>query len=72
LFRRKLWTSNQPREDGLKRLAAEVRAVDPKTLKGTTSTADNVNGPYTPVVGATAPYLKVTPTGARKFYRVAL
>lgn len=34
--------------------------------------ADNVNGTYTDVPSAVAPYYKVTPTAARKFYRVKL
>jgi len=39
---------------------------------GTLQWADNVNGPYTNVPGATAPYYSVTPSAAKKFYRVQL
>jgi hypothetical protein len=34
--------------------------------------ADDVNGQWSPVSGATPPYYKVTPSAARKFYRVRL
>jgi hypothetical protein len=39
---------------------------------GTLQSADNVEGPYTNVGGATAPYHVVTPGAAKKFYRVQL
>lgn len=39
---------------------------------GTLESADNVGGPYTPVVGAAAPYHKVTVGAGSKFYRVKL
>ena len=39
---------------------------------GTLEAADNAEGPYNPVVGASAPFYKVTMTGDRKFYRVKL
>jgi hypothetical protein len=34
--------------------------------------ADDVNGQWSPVAGATPPYYKVTPSAVRKFYRVRL
>ena len=39
---------------------------------GTLQWADDVTGPYTNVPGATAPYSTVTPSAAKKFYRVQL
>jgi hypothetical protein len=39
---------------------------------GTLEAADEVNGTYLPVGGAVAPYYKVTPMAAKKFYRVKL
>ncbi|MBP7825454.1 MAG: hypothetical protein KA236_02740 [Verrucomicrobia bacterium] len=39
---------------------------------GTLEQADEVNGQYTPVPGAVAPYYKVTPGVVRKFYRIKL
>jgi hypothetical protein len=39
---------------------------------GTLQWSDNVDGPYTNVPGATAPYSSVTPSAAKKFYRVQL
>jgi len=39
---------------------------------GTLQAADAVDGTYLPVGGATAPYYKVTPAAAKKFYRVRL
>ncbi|HPY30234.1 MAG TPA: hypothetical protein PLT00_06715 [Verrucomicrobiota bacterium] len=39
---------------------------------GTLEQADEVNGQYTPVPGAVAPYYKVTPGAVRKFYRIKL
>ena len=38
---------------------------------GTLQAADNVNGPWTDVAGATSPRT-VSPAGARKFYRIKL
>jgi hypothetical protein len=37
---------------------------------GTLWWADNVNGPYTTVPGATAPYYQITPGPSKKFFRV--
>jgi hypothetical protein len=37
--------------------------------RGTLQQADNANGPYSDVNGATSPYF-VTPNAARKFYRI--
>ena len=39
---------------------------------GTLESADNVEGPYTPVVGAAVPYHKTTIAAGKKFYRVKL
>jgi hypothetical protein len=39
---------------------------------GTLESADNVGGPYAPVVGASAPYYKVTVGSGNKFYRAKL
>lgn len=39
---------------------------------GTLESADAVQGPYTPVAGAKAPYLAVPTSGTAKFYRVKL
>lgn len=39
---------------------------------GTLESADSVGGPYAPVVGASAPYYKVTVGTGNKFYRVKL
>jgi len=39
---------------------------------GTLQQADNVDGPWSNVGGATAPYHSVAPSGQRKFYRVQL
>jgi hypothetical protein len=37
---------------------------------GTLQQADTVNGTYTAVAGASAPYYKLTPSSAMKFYRI--
>ena len=37
---------------------------------GTLNWADNVQGPYTPVPGAVAPYYQINPTLPKKFFRV--
>ena len=39
---------------------------------GTLLEADNVTGPYSPVAGAAAPYHKVAPGAAKKFYKVGI
>ena len=39
---------------------------------GTLLQADEVNGTYKPVTGATAPYFQVKPSETKKFYRVQL
>jgi hypothetical protein len=39
---------------------------------GTLLKADNLTGPWTPVAGASAPFIKLTPSETRKFYRVQL
>ncbi len=39
---------------------------------GTLLEADNVTGPYSPVAGAAAPYHKVTPGAAKRFYKVGI
>jgi hypothetical protein len=39
---------------------------------GTLYEAPDLAGPWSPVSGATAPYFRVSPTAARKFYRVQL
>ena len=39
---------------------------------GTLQSADDITGPWTPVTGASAPSFQVTPTAAKKFYRVQL
>jgi len=39
---------------------------------GTLLQADTVNGPWTPVGGASAPYYKITPNQTKKFFRAQL
>jgi hypothetical protein len=41
-------------------------------LAGTLVSAPTLNGPWTPVVGATAPYYQFTPSGTGTFYRIKL
>ncbi len=39
---------------------------------GTLLSSDDATGPWNPVIGASAPYHTVSPTAAKKFYRVQL